>query len=49
MICTECHTDCEMIGTEPYVIYICANCGQVVDPEKAPKAEREQMIDGEQW
>ena len=35
MTCTECATPCEAIGDEPYVIFICLNCGQVIDPEKA--------------
>lgn len=35
MTCTECATLCEAIGDEPFVIFICPNCGQVIDPEKA--------------
>ena len=35
MTCTECATPCEAIGDGPYVIFICLNCGQVIDPEKA--------------
>jgi len=35
MTCTECATLCEALGDEPYVIFICPNCGQVIDPEKA--------------
>jgi len=34
MTCTECATECEAIGEEPFVIFTCANCGQVIDPEK---------------
>ena len=34
MTCTECATPCETIGDEPFIIYICPNCGQVIDPEK---------------
>jgi len=34
MICTECATPCEAIGEEPFVIFTCSNCGQVIDPEK---------------
>ena len=39
MICTECATPCEALGEEPFVIYICPNCGQVIDPEKATFAD----------
>lgn len=37
MTCTECATPCEAFGDEPYgyVIFICPNCGQVMDHEKA--------------
>lgn len=35
MTCTECATPCEAVGEEPYVIFVCQNCGQVIDPEKA--------------
>jgi len=35
MTCTECATPCEAIGDEPYIIFICPNCGQIIDPEKA--------------
>lgn len=35
MICTECATLCEALGDEPFVIFICPNCGQVIDSEKA--------------
>ena len=35
MICMECDSQCEALGDEPYVIFICLNCGQVIDPEKA--------------
>jgi hypothetical protein len=44
MNCPNCATLCNAIGVEPYVIFICDNCGQVVDPEKTPQVilEREQ-------
>ncbi len=35
MICTECAATCEALGDEPFVIYICCNCGLVIDPQKA--------------
>ena len=34
MTCPDCATTCEAIGEEPFVIFVCLNCGQVVDPEK---------------
>jgi predicted RNA-binding Zn-ribbon protein involved in translation (DUF1610 family) len=34
MTCTECATECEAIGEEPFVIFICLNCGQMIDLEK---------------
>jgi len=34
MTCPECATHCEVIGEEPFVIFICENCGLVIDPEK---------------
>ena len=39
MTCSECATPCEAIGEEPFVIFICPNCGQVIDPEK-PTCDR---------
>jgi len=42
MICTECATPCEVIGDEPYVIFICPNCGQIIDPEKATFVREEE-------
>jgi len=35
MTCTECATQYEALGDEPFEIFICPNCGQVIDPEKA--------------
>ncbi len=39
MTCTECHSPCEALGTEPFVIYICCNCGRVIEPQKATFAD----------
>lgn len=47
MTCTECATPCEAIGEAPFVIFICLNCGQVVDPEKATFAREEEK--GEEY
>jgi len=44
MICTECAQPCETIGDEPFIIYICPNCGQVIDPEKVPVREEEERF-----
>ncbi len=48
MTCTECASPCEALGDEPYVIFICLNCGQVIDPEKTThevisESEREEL------
>jgi len=42
MTCTECATHCEAIGEEPFVIFICANCGQIIDPERTFAREEEE-------
>ncbi len=42
MICPECAFQCEAIGEEPFVIFICPNCGQVIDLEKALNHEEEE-------
>ncbi len=42
MTCPECATHCEAIGEEPFVIFICGNCGQVIDPEKTFTRQEEE-------
>ena len=42
MICIECATECEAVGEEPFVIFVCGNCGQVIDPEKTCVREEEE-------
>jgi len=49
MICTECATECEALGEEPYVIFICLNCGQIIDPEKATCTREDLIEKGEEY
>jgi len=49
MNCPNCASPCTCFGDEPYVIFICDNCGQVVDPEKAPSVLTEQEQGEEYW
>ena len=46
--CHECAASCAVIGEEPFVIFICENCGQIIDPEKATFVREEEQAE-EYW